>query len=146
MTSTLGSETIDLARASICRSPPERVEAGWSRRACRPREDRERRLDGLLGPSPVTAGVAVHRQVLGDAEGRERGLADDLAQPHADPLAGREGVTSTPPRLTVPASGRSRPPITFSRVLLPTPLGPSRATISPCSTTKPASNSTWTGP
>src|SRR6478609_605748 len=55
-------------------------------------------------------------------------------------------VTSTPLRLTVPASGRSRPPITLSSVLLPTPLGPSSATISPCSTTRPASNSTCTGP
>src|SRR5260370_31777335 len=51
----------------------------------------------------------------------------------------RMRVMSRPSKLTFPDDGRSRPPTARSSVVLPAPLGPSRATISPASTCSEAS-------
>jgi hypothetical protein len=57
-----------------------------------------------------------------------------------------EPLTSRPSTLTDPASGHSKPAIARSIVLLPHPLGPSTARISPRLTLSEASRSASTEP
>ena len=55
-------------------------------------------------------------------------------------------ATARPPMATVPASGRSKPAIMRSSVVLPEPLGPSSATIWPWSTCTLAASTARSAP
>src|SRR4029077_14723520 len=55
-------------------------------------------------------------------------------------------ATGSPSTLTSPRSGRSKPAMMFSRVVLPQPEGPTTATNSPSETAKSIASSTGNGP
>ncbi len=55
-------------------------------------------------------------------------------------------TSSTPSRVTLPLRGRSQPTIDLSVVVLPTPLRPSSATVSPAPISSDTSRSTWLSP
>ena len=60
--------------------------------------------------------------------------------------AGRIDATFRPPSTTLPPSSASNPATTFSSVVLPEPLGPSRVSNSPGRTARSSPCSTSTGP
>src|SRR5438034_1021986 len=56
-------------------------------------------------------------------------------------------IAARPPRISArPCCGRSRPARTFSRVVLPAPLGPNTARVCPASSRKEMPSSARTGP
>src|SRR5690606_29931908 len=81
----------------------------------------------------------------GDGQGLVQGL--ELAgRLHLLQLCGAAPVTSTPSTSTVPESHSVRPAMMRRMVLLPLPLGPSRATSSPSATSKLTPCTTWRWP
>src|SRR5688572_2376856 len=61
-------------------------------------------------------------------------------------LAGGKEVISSPPTITDPPSGVSKPATTFSNVVLPEPLGPRIVRSSPCATCSETRSSATTSP
>src|SRR5688572_24375394 len=81
---------------------------------------------------------------------KRRRPSGTIAMPRSTITWACSRVRSSPSQRMVPARGGSSPAIAFSKVLLPAPLGPRRATISPAptesETPKRAGTSPWAAP
>src|SRR5579884_2976902 len=71
-----------------------------------------------------------------DSAGKRPRPSGTSEMPRRATRSPRMRVMSRPSNHTVPEDGRRRPPMVLSSVVLPAPLGPSRATISPASTSR----------
>ena len=60
--------------------------------------------------------------------------------------AGVDPVTSMPSRKTRPPDGGASPMTALSRLVLPAPLAPTRATVSPGATARSMPNRAWAAP
>ncbi|RPK47565.1 hypothetical protein EES39_11870 [Streptomyces sp. ADI92-24] len=132
------------ARASArrCRCPAERPEPSSPRRVAAPSGSS---VTKSYAPASRSAAVTA----LSSASGRASRTFSAIVPAkrcgrcgtqaiRSRQRSGERSARSVPPTRTRPSSGAAKPSTTFSRVDLPTPLGPTRATVSPSSTTSEA--------
>src|SRR6266545_3776461 len=116
-----------------------RLATGWSPRPSRPTKASASCARRIASASPTTPSLPPNmapsttfsRAVM---DPNVSGVCITIAIPRCRTRWGASPSTRSPASVTVPAEGRSRPPMVFSRVLLPAPLGPTTARISPSST------------
>ena len=144
--STVGRGARARARATRCCWPPESVPGSGRRARSSPTSSRASAIRAGRSGSRAADPVA---DVALDGHVREQ---RPVLEHHADPaLLGRHpragaGRRLDRRRVTSPASGRSRPAMMRSSVVLPQPDGPSRATTVPGATSRSTSWSTSTAP
>ena len=119
--------------ANICCSPPDRVPASWFLR-CPSLGKRSkivaiRRASSLLGN--LRAAAPRRRLSRTDKEANTSRPSGDRARPNCTICAGLEPVTGWPWNTISPPLGLTRPIRHLSRVDLPAPLAPTRATVWP---------------
>src|SRR5690606_14875766 len=132
-----------IARASLRRMPPEYEETSVCAAPARPNRSSSRwavRLPSALGRCSRSA---IMRRFSSPVSSWST-EANCPVTPMAARTAPVSAVTSCPATVTFPASGGSRVVSTFTIVVLPAPLGPSRAKIVPFRTSRSMpSSTTW---
>ncbi len=118
--------------AVACCSPPDSVAARWVRRACS--IGKIWRTRSTVQAPPRRWPPAMLRFSSTVRPGKSRLPSGTSAIPSPTRLCAGIRVMSTPSKKTVPAEGRCAPAITRSSVVLPAPLAPTRARVSPSST------------
>src|SRR6266508_440593 len=116
-----------------------RLATGWSARPSRPTKASASCARRIASGSPTTPPPAPNmapsttfsRAVM---DPNVSGVCITIAIPRCRTRWGASPSTRPPASVTVPAEGRSRPAMVFRRVLLPAPLGPTMARISPSPT------------
>ena len=137
-----------MPRASICCWPPERSWAVWRRLSARAGKISYTRSvrTAMSERSLVTESIVVCRFSSTLMSAKTAVPPRTCTMPCWKRSSGETKVTVRPFRRTTPRSGMPRPLTARSRVDLPAPFVPSRASVSPLGTSSPTSKSTWTGP
>ena len=135
-------------RASICCSPPERSPASWPDRSPRigNRSRTSARAAFTRWGSSRMSQVARRRFSATVRVGKMPLPPGISAAPLWVTRSADRPVMSSPLKVTVPALGAFSPQIALSRVDLPAPLVPRRATTSPRFTSRSTPKRIWTGP
>src|ERR1700694_3549526 len=121
--------------AHICCSPPDRVPAIWLRRSFRRGNSSNTRSMSFLISLPLLRVYAPMRRLSATVMRVKRRLpSGDWQMPSCTIRSGGSCVMSLPLKTTRPAAGCINPEIVRRVVVLPAPLDPIRATISPLST------------
>ena len=144
MSSTLGRAMSAIPRATICCWPPDRSAAGVSSRSPRMGNNSSTSARAWATPSGSRRRVQPARSRFSPTVRPPNtpwppGI---WLTPSAAISLGGAWVMSRPSSTTAPRSASTTPLIAFSRVLLPAPLVPSRAMISPSFTSRSTSNNT----
>ena len=131
---------------SICCSPPLMVPASWLQRSL----SRGKRISAWsirAAVSPLSARVKapISRLSFTDMKGNTRRPSGTMAMPRRTIWSGERPSMRSPSKWISPLDGRFNPVMARSVVVLPAPLAPISATISPLSTVMvtPFSACTW---
>ena len=146
--SSLGVDRNAMPKASCCCCPPDRLAAGS---ACRWSSTGNTSRTRSMPPRRALASwrcsqLATSRFSLTDSDGNVPTPPGTWRTPRPAISAGGVAVMSTPSKMIAPRSASTIPEIVLRSVDLPAPLVPSRAMISPSSTSRLTSKSTCTPP
>ena len=133
MRNSLGRVMVAMARASICCWPPERLPARSARRGARVGKAAKASSIMSLSRSPRRRPCQAAARRLSSTRrlGKMPSPPGTWATPRRAISSGGRWVMSRPSKTMAPWSASTTPPTARSRVDLPAPLVPSRATISP---------------
>ena len=121
--------------ASICCSPPDSVPAAWRRRSAEDREQLQHAVERLRPPrlAPPGGRRPARGSPARSGTGRSAALRNQQEPPRDDLVSGH-ARDRRPSSRTAPPVGARRPATARRVVVLPAPLAPIRATISPAPT------------